>query len=173
MFIIENIEPNHYRKQTRKATMMIMGLCVVISFCTARLAINLLGDYSNNHLVLNFIGAFVGVIITAAIVKHYFSDKKWMKEAVYSWKLKRHLMGISNILNKLEQAVENNDIHAIKTLRFYHLGTAQMHQLEDNHHALIDLKPEMNALEEKMKKMEITLEQLQFDLSEIEKYRSK
>lgn len=173
MFTIEDIEPNYYRKQTRKATIKIMALFIVIGFSTARLTIHLLGEYSNNHLVLNFIGAFLGLLITAAIVKIYFADKKWMKEAIYAWKLKRHLMAISNVLNNINTAIESNDIEAMKALRFYHLGTAQMHLLEDNNHALIDLKPEMNTLELKMNELGVELEQIKFDLSKIEKYKRK
>ncbi len=173
MFKIQQIDPLFYRKQTRKATLIIMGIFIVIGFITARLTVHWFGDYSNNHIVLNFLGAFVGLLITAAIVKAYFADKAWMKETIYAWKLKRNLMYISNLMRHIQDAVDTGDIQAMKILRFYHLGTAQMHQLEDNSHALIDLKAEMRALEERMNALDIDLNQDEFDMTWADQYRSE
>ena len=99
MFKIEEIDPVFYRKQTRKATLIVMAIFIVIGFGAATLAVDLFGEYSSNHLVLNFIGAFVGLLITGTIVKLFFADKEWMKEGIYAWRLKRNLMYISNVLN--------------------------------------------------------------------------
>ncbi len=171
MFKIEEIDPAFYRKQTRKATLIIMAIFIVIGFGTAQLTVHWLGDYSNNHIVLNFMGAFVGLLITAAIVKAYFADKPWMKEAIYAWKLKRNLMYISNVMRHLKEAVDNDDAKAMEILRFYHLGTKQMHRLEDNSHALIDLKAEMRELEEKMQAKELDLNQYEFDMQWADAYK--
>ncbi|MDX1352963.1 MAG: DUF3087 family protein [Thiomicrorhabdus sp.] len=172
MFKIEEIDPVYYRKQTRKATLIIMGIFIVIGFSTATLAVKWLGDYSNNHLVLNFMGAFVGLLITAAIVKAYFADKAWMKEAIYAWRLKRNLMYISNTLANIKQAVENGDEHAMKILRFYHLGLEQMHKLEDNNHALIDIVAEKRELEETLNEKGIDLNQYEFDFEWTDHYKN-
>ena len=150
MFKLEEIDPVFYRKQTRKSTLIIMALFLVIGFITANLAVKWLGDYSNNHIVLNFLGALVGLFITFAIVKLFFVDKPWMLEAMYAWRLKRRLMYIGNVKRQLEEAIENNDPNAMKVMRFYHLGLEQMHKLEDNHHALIDLEAEKKALAKTM-----------------------
>jgi len=171
MFKIEEIDPVFYRKQTRKATLIIMGIFIVIGFITAQLTVHWLGDYSNNHIVLNFMGAFVGLLITAAIVKAYFANKAWMKEAIYAWKLKRNLMYISNVMRHLQKAIENNDEQAMKILRFYHLGTEQMHKLEDNNHALIDLRAEMKELETKMMEKNLDLNQFEFVMEWADEYK--
>ena len=172
MFKIEEIDPVFYRKQTRKATLIIMGIFIVIGFITARLTVHWLGEYSNNHLVLNFMGAFVGLLITAAIMKAYFADKPWMREAIYAWKLKRHLMYISNVMRPLKEAVDNQDPQAMKILRFYHLGTEQMHRLEDNSHALMDMLGEKKELENKMRELDLELNQIEFDMEWADAYRN-
>lgn len=173
MFKIEEIDPVFYRKQTRKATLIIMGIFIVIGFITASLAVDWFGEYSSNHIVLNFMGAFVGLLITAAIVKAYFSDKDWMKEAIYAWRLKRNLMYISNVMRGLKTAVDQEDEKAMKILRFYHLGTEQMHRLEDNSHALIDMLSEKKELEQKMLEKELDIDQYEFEMEWADAYRSE
>ncbi|MCU7801095.1 MAG: DUF3087 family protein [gamma proteobacterium symbiont of Lucinoma myriamae] len=54
MFKIEDINPVHYRKQTRKSTMIIMGIFIVIGFITARLTVVYFSEYSNNRIRQNF-----------------------------------------------------------------------------------------------------------------------
>lgn len=163
MFTIQDVDPAVYRKKTRNVTLSMMAIFIVIGFITARLAVEYLGPYSNNHLVLNFLGAFVGLLITAWIMKRFFADKPFMKEAVYGWKLKRNLMYVTNRLANIQQAVKNGDQQAMKILRFYHLGLTQMHKLEQNSSALIDLKVEKEELETQMKALGLELNQTEFD----------
>lgn len=173
MFKIEEIDPIYYRKQTRKATLIVMAIFIVIGFITATMAVDLFGEYSSNHLVLNFMGAFVGLLITAGIVKVFFADKPWMKEGIYAWRLKRNLMYISNVLNNIKQAVDDGDQQAMKILRFYHLGLEQMHRLEDNNQALIDVVAEKRELEDKMQALELELNQVEFDFAWSEPYKNQ
>lgn len=170
MFELESIDPKFYRAQTRKSTLIVMAMFIVIGLVTARLFVNWFGEYSNNLIVLNFIGAFVGLVITGFIVKGFFKDQPWMKEAMYAWRLKRNLMQITNRLRPIQEAVEQGDEQAMKILRFYHLGLEQMHRLEDNSSALIDLVAEKHALESKMKDREMDLDQTRFDPSWVEPY---
>lgn len=172
MFKIETIDPKVYRKKTRNATLIVMLMFIIIGFGTAHLAVTTLGEYSNNKLVLNLLGAFVGLMITGLIVKTWFADKAWMKESMYSWRLKRNLMHITNVLQKVKDQVELNDEHAMKVMRFYHLGLEQMHQLEDNNHALIELGAEKRALEVKMTELGQELDQTEFDPQWVEVYKA-
>ncbi|WP_019556337.1 DUF3087 family protein [Thiomicrorhabdus arctica] len=172
MFKIETIDPKVYRKKTRNATLIIMFMFIIIGFGTAHLAVTTLGEYSNNKLILNLLGAFVGLMITGLIVKTWFADKDWMKESMYSWRLKRNLMHVTNVLQKVKDQVDENDAHSLKILRFYHLGLEQMHQLEDNNHALIDLGAEKRALEVKMTELGQDLNQTEFDPQWIQRYKA-
>ncbi len=170
MFEIEEMEPEVYRRQTRKSTLIIMAIFIVIGLVMATSFVEWFGEYSNNHLVLNFIGAFVGLVITGFVVKWFFVNSPWMREAMYGWRLKRSLMHVTNRLRPLKEAAENGDVEAMKILRFYHLGLEQMHRLEDNSHALIDLLAEKRELEEKMKALDLDLNQTRFDPGWVEPY---
>ncbi|WP_319379602.1 DUF3087 family protein [Thiomicrorhabdus sp.] len=170
MFQIEPIDPKVFKQKTRRATLIIMTMFLVIGFITASLSNHYLGPYSNSPVVVNLLGAFIGLIITGLIVKIFFSDKDWMHEAVYAFRLKRHLMMVTNRLRPLQEAVEQGDTAAMKLLRFYHSGLEQMHRFEENSTALIDLEAEKRALEAKMREAEIPLEQNQIDPQSLESY---
>ncbi|MDA3808009.1 MAG: DUF3087 family protein [Thiomicrorhabdus sp.] len=171
MFKIEAIDPKVYRKKTRNATLIIMLMFIIIGFGTAYFAVTTFGEYSSNKLILNLLGAFVGLMITGLIVKTWFADKAWMKESMYSWRLKRSLMHITNVLQKVQDQVELNDEHAMKVMRFYHLGLEQMHHLEGNNLALIDLMPDKKALETKMLELGQELNQTEFDPQWVAAYK--
>jgi len=172
MFKIEEIDPVHYRKQTRKSTMIIVGIFIVIGFITARLTVIYFGEYLNNHIVLNFLGAFAGLLITFWIVNTFFKDANWMKEAIYAWRLKRQLMYIYNAMNRLQDATVQGDVKAIIILRFYQLGTEQMYRLDNNSFELIELRSQMRELESKMKEMGIEANQTEFDMESVDDYRN-
>lgn len=170
MFVLEEIDPKQYREKTRNSTLIIMAIFLVIGMLFATASVKLLSPYNSNPWVLNFLGAFVGLIVTFFIVKLFFINKPWMREAMYGWRLKRSLMRITNVMEKLRKDVEINDHKAMKTMRFYHLGLEQMHRLEDNHHALIDLLAEKKTLEEKMTAAGLDLNQTSFSPEQVERY---
>ena len=172
MFKIEDIDPDHYRKQTRKSTLIIMGIFIVIGFITARLTIIYFGEYTDSHIVLNLLGAFAGLLITFWIVNIFFKDADWMKEAIYAWRLKRHLMYIYNVINRLQDASDQGDVEAIKILRFYQLGTEQMYRFDNNSHELTELASQMRELESRMKDMGIEANQTEFDMKSADAYRN-
>jgi len=152
--------------------MIIMGIFIVIGFITARLTVIYFSEYSNNHIVLNFLGAFAGLLLTFWIVNTFFKDTNWMKEAMYAWRLKRHLMYIYNALKRLQESADQGDVKAIKILRFYQLGTEQMYRLDNNSHELIELRSQMQELESKMKEMGIETNQTDFCMESMDSYRN-
>ena len=172
MFRIEEIDPVYYRKQTRKSTLIIMGIFIVIGFISARLAVVYLSAYSNNQIVLNFLGAFAGLMLVFWIVSTFFKDADWMKEAMYAWRLKRHLMYIYNVLKNIQEAADQGDVKAINILRFYQLGTEQMYLLDNNNLEMDDLKIQMRVLESKMKEMGLEPNQTEFKLASADQYRN-
>jgi hypothetical protein len=171
MFKIEEIDPVYYRKQTRKSTLIIMAIFIIIGFISARYTVIYFGEDSTNHMVLNFLGAFAGLLITFGIVNAFFKDSNWMKEAMYAWRLKRHIMYIYNVMTRLQEAAERGDVEAIKILRFYQLATEQMYRLDNNSHELIELRIQMQELESKMKEMGIEENQTKFDMKSVDGYR--
>ena len=174
MFTIEEIDPKIFRKKTRKATYIIMAIFAVFGFPLAHLLPIILNRLDINPFILNFSGALLGLFITFWIVKIFFADKDWMKEAIYSWQLKRSLARLYNILTPLKESVENGDKEAMKILRFYHLALERMYQLENNSHANIELIAEKKAHEEKMKALNLDLNQITFDHEKhIDKYKKQ
>lgn len=171
MFQIEQMDPKTYQSQTRKATLKVMGIFFVIGLVFANLFPMWLGEYFSSQLMLNFIGAFVGLMITAYIVKGFFSKAEWMKEAIYGWRLKRHLMYVTNRQRHIEEAAKSDDEMAMRILRFYHLGLEQMHRLEGNSTALIDLKVPKEQHEARMLEKGMELEQLTLDPEWVEAYK--
>lgn len=172
MFKIEEIDPVYYRKQTRKSTLIIMAIFIVIGFSTAMLAVSYLGEYFNSQIGLNLFGAFVGLLITFGIVNAFLKNSSWMKEAMYAWRLKRHIMYIYNRMRPLQEAADQGDVEAIKILRFYQLATEQACKLDNNSHALSELSGKMEALESKMKAMGIEVNQTEFDMKSVDAYRN-
>lgn len=163
MFNIEPIDPKVYRTKSRNATLIMMAIFIVIGFIFASLSVHYLGPYNNNHLVLNFLGAFVGLLITAFIVKSFLADKPFMHEAMYGFRLKRNLMYVTNRLRHIQESAANGDQQAMKILRFYHLGLTQMHKFDQNSSALLDIQVEKDELEKKMSELGLELNQTEFD----------
>lgn len=171
MFRIEEIDPKHYQKQTRNATLIVMAIFIVIGLVFANLFPMWFGDYFYSTLTLNFAGAFVGLIITAFVVKRFFADKPWMHEAMYGWRLKRNLMHVTNRQRHILEATEKGDQQAMKILCFYHLGLEQMHRLDNNSTSLIDLVVEKRNLEKRMTELGLDLNQTEFDEQWVETYK--
>jgi hypothetical protein len=171
MFKIKEIDPVYHRKQTRKSTIIIMAMFVIVGFTTANLAVSYFDEYISNHLVLNFLGAFVGLLIIFWVVSTFFKDADWMKEAMYAFRLKRQLMHIYNVMGRLQDAADKGDIEATKILRFYQLGLEQMHKLDNNSYELMELEGQMRELESKMKEMGIEQSQTEFDVKSVDDYR--
>lgn len=171
VFQIQDIDPKFYRSQTRKATLIVMAIFMVIGWFLAYMFPKWLGDYFQSTLTLNFVGAFVGLMITAFMTKSLFANKPWMHEAMYGWRLKRNLMHVTNRQRHILEAVEQGDQQAMKILRFYHLGLEQMHRLEDNSTSLIDVLAEKRDLEKKMMELGMDLNQTEFDETWVENYK--
>ncbi len=171
MFKIEPMDPAYYRKKTRNATLIIMAVFIVIGFGFASLTVHYLGSLSNNKMVLNLMGAFVGLMLTAYIIKKFFAHKPWMKESIYAWQLKRSLMHITNVLKQVQEAAKQGDLHALKVMRFYYIGLEHMHKLEANSSALIDIVAEKKEVEGQMTELKLELNQTEFDPEWVERYK--
>jgi len=171
MFQLQQIDHTFYRKQTRNATLKVMAMFIVIGMITATTTVKYLSPYNSNMIFLNLFGAAIGLVIKALIVNVFFKDKPWMTEAIYGWRLKRNLLHITNVIDTIKAKVDENDVEALKILRFYHLGLTQMHQLDDNSHELINLKAEKEQLVQKLINLGIDIEQTQFDPKQVAPYK--
>lgn len=173
MFQLKQINPTFYRKQTRNATFKVMAMFIVIGMITATATLEYLSPYNSNKIFLNLLGGVIGLAITALIVRLFFKDKPWMAEAIYGWQLKRNLLHISNVIEPLKAKASENDMEALKILRFYHLGLTQMYQLDNNSTELMNLKAEKEQLVQKLINLGIDIEQNQFDPEQVTPYKAQ
>jgi len=158
-FTIAEINPEDYRKQTRKSSIIIIIVFTVSAMLLSSLLVLFLGDSESSNFKWNITGVILGVTFTAMLVNSYFKKLPWMAAAIYGWRLKRSLMSVTNIMHHVKSGVAADDPTAIKALRFYHLGLLHMHKLDGNPSQDAELISEINQLQDKMQDLQIDLEQ--------------
>ncbi|NWE25897.1 DUF3087 domain-containing protein [Pseudomonas gingeri] len=144
MFEIKPFNPETYRQQTRRSTLIIAVLFVVLAMLLSGLAVMLFGTPGGDNFRFNAGGVFAAVLLMAALMRQVFWSQPWMAAAVYGWQLKRSLMRITNVMHQVTAQVQVNDPVAMKLLRFYHLGVIQMHQLDGNSSSLSQMLHEID-----------------------------
>ncbi|NWB93067.1 DUF3087 domain-containing protein [Pseudomonas agarici] len=168
MFEIKPFNPETYRQQTRRATLIIAVIFVLLAMLLSGLAVMLFGTPGGDNLRLNAAGVFVAVLLMAALMRQVFWKQPWMAAAVYGWQLKRSLMRITNVMHQVTANVQAHDPLAMKLLRFYHLGLTQMHQLDGNSSSHDQMLHEIEQHKSAMEALGLDTEQLGLDLRWLE-----
>lgn len=150
MFEIQPQSPEIYRQKTRRITLALASMFIVLAMLLATLSVKLFGEPGGDNFRWNLIGVLAGVAITVALVRLQFWSQPWMAPAVYGWRLKRSLMRVTNVMHHVKAGVATGDESAMKLLRFYHLGVTQMHQLDGNSSDLSQMVREIDAHREAM-----------------------
>ncbi|MNP72697.1 hypothetical protein D3C76_1693050 [compost metagenome] len=68
-------------------------------------------------------------------------------------------MSVTNVMHQVTDAVQAGNPSAMKLLRFYHLGLAQMHQLDGNTSSLSQMVHEMDQHKANMEAQGLETEQ--------------
>lgn len=173
IFELEQRDPDNYRKETRKNTLILIVIFVVLAMSLSTLSVSIFGQPEGNNFVWNVAGVLTGFILTTLIFKKILWYQPWMNASVYGWKLKRCLMSVTNIMHHVEAGVEQNNLTAIKLLRFYHLGLMQMHRLEGNDGGVSELQKPAQKLLEKIEALELDPQQTRFDPAWIDEVKQK
>ncbi|MFO2466376.1 DUF3087 domain-containing protein [Pseudomonas sp. 15FMM2] len=173
MFEIKPFDPQAYRRQTRRSTMLVAVIFVALAMLLSSLAVMLFGEPGGDNFRFNVGGVLAGVVLTVALVRGPFWSQAWLAPAVYGWQLKRNLMRVTNLMHKVNEQVQANDPSAIKLLRFYHLGLTQMHELDANSSAQAQLVRDMDAHKAKMQALGIELEQPRLDPAWLEAVKGR
>ncbi|MDZ3826114.1 DUF3087 domain-containing protein [Pseudomonas monsensis] len=163
MFEIQPMDAATFRQQTRRSTIIIAALFLVLAMGFSTAAVALFGEAGGDNLRFNVGGVFVAFLLTAALLRGQFWHQAWMAPAVYSWRLKRSLMSVTNVMHQVTAAVAQNDPVAMKVLRFYHLGLTQMHELDGNSSDHAQLQREVEAHKERMQALGLDLDQKRLD----------
>ena len=172
MFELKPCDPVTYRRQTRRSTLIVAVVFLVLAMLLSSLAVMLFGEPGGDNFRFNVGGVFAGVLITLALVRGPFWSQPWLASAVYGWQLKRSLMSVTNVMHKVTERVQANDPTAIKLLRFYHLGLTQMHALDANSSAQAQLTAEVEAHKAKMRALGIETEQTRLDPAWLESIKA-
>ncbi|WP_283184018.1 MULTISPECIES: DUF3087 domain-containing protein [unclassified Pseudomonas] len=168
MFEIQPQNPERYRSQTRRSTIIIALIFLALAMVLSTTAVALFGEPGGDNLRFNVGGVFVSVLLMAALMRGMFWTQPWMAPAVYGWQLKRSLMSITNVMHQVTAAVEKEDPTAMKLLRFYHLGLSQMHELDGNSSDHSQLTREMDQHKARMEALGIETDQTQLNPAWIE-----
>ena len=163
MFEIQPINAQTYRQQTRRSTVIIALVFLVLAMLLSSVAVAVFGEPGGDNMRFNVGGVFVAVLLMVALMRGLFWSQPWMAAAVYGWQLKRSLMSITNVMHQVTAAVDAGDPSAMKLLRFYHLGLSQMHQLDGNSSDHSQLIREMDLHKARMEALGIETEQTQLN----------
>lgn len=163
MFEIKQLDPDTYRRQTRRNSLIVAVIFAVLALLLSQLSVRLFGEPGGDNFRWNLLGVIAGVLATAAMVRYQFWNQAWMAPSVYGWQLKRSLMRITNVMHKVTEGVAANDPVAMKLLRFYHLGLMQMHRLDANSSDLLQLQAEVAEHEQRMQALGLDTEQTRLD----------
>jgi len=173
MFEIQPIDAITYRQQTRRSTLIIAVLFLVLAMAFSTVAVALFGEPGGENLRFNVGGVFGAFLLTAALLRGRFWTQTWMAPAVYGWRLKRSLMSVTNVMHQVTAAVEKGDPTAMKVLRFYHLGLTQMHELDGNSSDHGQLHREVEAHKARMETLGLDTDQTRLDPAWLETLKSR
>jgi hypothetical protein len=159
IFEIKHLDPEAYRQQTRRSSLIVIATFAVLGMGLATLTVALLGEPGSGGLRLNIAGVVAGLLLTIGLVRGVYWHQPWMAGARYGWQLKRSLMRVTNVMHHVTAGVAQNDPEAMKLFRFYHLGLTQMHQLDANTGSLSEIVGEIDRHREAMQAQGLDPEQ--------------
>ncbi|MNZ38019.1 hypothetical protein D3C78_554830 [compost metagenome] len=163
MFEIKPMNPEIYRRQTRRSTLIVLLVFAPLAMLLAGLAVLLFGEPGGDNFRWNLGGVIAGVLLTVLLVRQVFWSQPWMAAAVYGWQLKRSLMSVTNVMHHVKAGVAARDPVAMQLLRFYHLGLTQMHQLDGNSSALSQMVREIDEHRARMEALGMDTDQPRLD----------
>ncbi|TBV10779.1 DUF3087 family protein [Stutzerimonas kirkiae] len=159
LFEIQPMEPQRYRQQTRRITLLVVVIFAGLGLGLSTLGVQLFGTPGGDNFRLNLAGVLAGLVLSVALVRLVFWPRPWMVPAVYGWRLKRNLMRVTNRMHRIREAVARDEPHALKLLRFYHLGVMQMCRLDGNPGGIDPMVHEIDQHLEHMQRLGLEPEQ--------------
>lgn len=163
MFEIKEFNPETYRRQTRRSTLIVLLIFAPLAMLLSGLLVMLFGEPGGDNFRWNLGGVIAALVLTVLLVRQVFWSQPWMAPAVYGWQLKRSLMSVTNVMHHVKAGVAARDPAAMKLLRFYHLGLTQMHQLDGNSSALSQMVREIDEHRTSMEALGMDVDQQRLD----------
>lgn len=165
MFEIKQVDPEAYRRETRRSTLIVVLIFAVLAMGLASLFVKLFGEPGGDNFRWNLGGVIAGLLLAVLLVRLKLWCQPWMASAAYGWQLKRSLMSVTNVMHHVTAGVAAGDPSAMKLLRFYHLGLMQMHQLDGNSSSLNQMLQDVEEHQERMRAQQLDTDQTRLDPS--------
>jgi len=168
-FEIKPLNPETYRRQTRRATLIIAVLFLALAMLFSQILVLAFGESGGDNFRWNVAGVVIGLGLSVALVRLRFWSQAWLAPSLYGWQLKRSLMRVTNMMHQVKACVAASDPAAIKLLRFYHLALTQMHQLDGNSHGLSESVAEIDRHRETMETLNMDIDQPRLESAWLER----
>jgi hypothetical protein len=143
---LEEIDKSRYRQRFRIVFVAIVVVLAVVALGTSTLLITLFGTPGETHFWLNLAGVVVAAGVVAVTLIQ-LRPHPYMREVVYVWDLKQTLNQIYRKQKNIEPFVEKNDPDAIAIMYFFHRGSQQLYELDDNTITMDSIRLKVRALE--------------------------
>ncbi len=154
---LENINKQRYRKHLN--IVIVAGIIALasLSLAISQSAIYLFTDREGTHFWLNVAGVAIALLLIGSVLNRY-KDHDFMTEVYYVWRLKQQINYIHRKNQKINQAVEQDDVNAILIMAFYYKACRQLYELDDNTITLSSLTQKSNELEVKIESLSLTID---------------
>jgi len=166
---LQQIDKSTYRKHLNIVIFSSIVSFAGLSLGLAQLAIFLFTDGQGSHFEINLAGVIVAMLIVG-IVLNRIKHHEFMTEVYYVWRLKQQLNLITRKLKVINQAVENDDVAAIKILFFYYRACRQLYNLDDNTIVMDELILKANALEVRIESLNLQIAESDFEPDLLDRY---
>lgn len=164
MFSLQKIDPETYRQNTRKSSFILIVIFASLSMLLAQFLVSQWGTEEGSNFKLNLAGVLLGLAATWLLLKLVLSKQPFMRDAVYGWHLKRHLMLITNKMHVIKEKASNDLPQAVQLLNFYYHALEHMHRLEGNDGEVLELKVDQQAVQQQMQTLGLDAQNTQLQL---------
>ena len=154
---LENINKQRYRKHLN--IVIVAGIIALasLSLAISQSAIYLFTDREGTHFWLNVAGVAIALLLIGSVLNRYKSHD-FMTEVYYVWRLKQQINYIHRKNQKINQAVEQDDVNAILIMVFYYKACRQLYELDDNTITLSSLTQKSNELERIIESLSLSID---------------
>ena len=164
-----DIDKTRYRKHLRIVFTAIAVALVIIALASSTLIIQLFSTPDVDHFWHNLAGVVLAAIIVALTLKK-IRKQPFMFEVVYVWDLKQQLNRIHRKQKKIEAGIEKNDHDAMIIMNYMYRGSKQLYELDDNTITMGTLNSKINALDSKMKDVDISTSTDAYDPAMLDRF---
>ncbi|WP_199611122.1 DUF3087 family protein [Flocculibacter collagenilyticus] len=153
---LQTIDKKTYRKHLNIAMFAGAVLFAALALGISTLTIFLFTDGQGTHFSHNLAGVAVALVIMLLTFKQ-LRARPFFKEISYVLDLKHQLNLIYRKSSKINEALKQNDTHAITIMYFNYQGMKQLYTLDDNTITMDELSIQIAALDTQIKELNLSV----------------